>query len=564
MKQRRWLMASIGVLCAVPALAQIAQPVAEMPAAFDPDYRAKARGVRILTEQEARKQKAPVALAQLANRKLALKVRDNAGQLAPFYVRGLGGVGYWKKVRPAAADYEKSFTDFGKLGANTALVGLHWRTIEPEDGKFDFTYTDMVVNVARKHGVKVWWVLFMHFQPDIWPEPGLDKFWVYHLDDRDGANYTVQWLKDPDGHIYNSIDKLLSLKPASEVFPAYGHPKVFPRILRMARTFGAHYRNSADVLGVQFGNEEGFNAYSGGKADLAKLWENDFNPFTQQFYERWKQQTGKSDWPAFKIELVKYYWSRFATAYHEGEPYKLISFNLLDGGSEAHDPWLIRSEGADSTLYGEGNIDVIGSMMYRRRGMQIWPNLDQHYNYVYRLPILIPSEIGMRAQDLQFQNNVISTLERGAQGLVIWAYRRGMVLDGGGLSEEGAKVQKLFSMMQGSEDLLYSGVPGPGDVSLEASGEAKVSELHSAAGTVGIIHFPGIYVSQEPPPATEKVELTVEIRARKAGTYVLRMWRDGKAEAPTTEALKENATRKVTVPDMLKTEALFLQVRKVK
>ena len=77
MKQRRWLMASIGVLCAVPALAQIAQPVAEMPAAFDPDYRAKARGVRILTEQEARKQKAPVALAQLANRKLALKVRDN-------------------------------------------------------------------------------------------------------------------------------------------------------------------------------------------------------------------------------------------------------------------------------------------------------------------------------------------------------------------------------------------------------------------------------------------------------------------------------------------------------
>jgi hypothetical protein len=42
------------------------------------------------------------------------------------------------------------------------------------------------------------------------------------------------------------------------------------------------------------------------------------------------------------------------------------------------------------------------------------------------------------------------------------------------------------------------------------------------------------------------------------------MWRDGEAEAPTTEALKENATRKVTVPDMLKTEALFLQVRKVK
>jgi hypothetical protein len=304
MKPRWWLTAAAIVLCACCAPAQVAQPVADMPVAFDPDFRAKARPVRIVSEQEAQAQKAAVALVRLPNRKLALKARDKAGRLEPFYVRGLGGIGYWNQVRPTAADYEKIFSDFGKLGA--------------------------------------------------------------------------------------------------------------------------HYRNSSDVLGVQFGNEEGFNAYSGGTRDLAKLWENDFNPFTQQFYESW-QQAGKSDWPAFKLELVKYYWSHFATAFHEGDPYKLISFNLLSGASESHDPWMVRAEGADSTLYGEGNIDVIGSMLYRRQAMLMWPNLDQHYSYAYQLPILIPSEIGLRAQDVQFQNNLISTLERGAQGLAIWTYERTMV-----------------------------------------------------------------------------------------------------------------------------------------
>ena len=560
MKPRWWLTAPAIVLCACCARAQVAQPVADMPAAFDPDFRAKARPVRIVSEQEAQAQKAAVALVRLPNRKLALQVRDQAGRLEPFYVRGLGGIGYWNKVRPTAADYEKIFADFGKLGANTGLVGIHWRDIEPEDGKFDFTYTDMVVDVARKHGVKVWWVLFMHFQPNRWPEPDLDKFWVYHLDDRDGANYAVQWLKGPEGRIYNSIDQLLNLKPASEVFPAYGHPKVLPRILRMARTLGAHYRNSSDVLGVQFGNEEGFNAYSGGTRDLAKLWENDFNPFTQQFYESW-QQAGKSDWPAFKLELVKYYWSHFATAFHEGDPYKLISFNLLSGASESHDPWMVRAEGADSTLYGEGNIDVIGSMLYRRQAMLMWPNLDQHYSYAYQLPILIPSEIGLRAQDVQFQNNLISTLERGAQGLAIWTYERTMVAQEGSLSVNGARVQKFFAMMQGSEDILHGGVPGPGDVIMKASGDAKVSQLHSAAGTLGIVHFPGIYIPEKPEPSTEKVELTIEIQARKAGKYSMQTFRDGKAEAPKTEVLKANETRKVVVPGVLKTEAIFLKVK---
>ena len=49
----------------------------------------------------------------------------------------------------------------------------------------------------------------------------------------------------------------------------------------------------------------------------------------------WKRKTGKSDWVAFKLDIVKYWWSRFTSAFHEEDPSKPISFNLMTGGPEA-------------------------------------------------------------------------------------------------------------------------------------------------------------------------------------------------------------------------------------
>ena len=56
-------------------------------AAFEPDYRAKSRGTRIVGEAELASLKAPSALVRLGNQKLALMVRDQSGRLRPFYVR---------------------------------------------------------------------------------------------------------------------------------------------------------------------------------------------------------------------------------------------------------------------------------------------------------------------------------------------------------------------------------------------------------------------------------------------------------------------------------------------
>src|ERR1700690_3585812 len=75
--------------------AMAGQAVADIPISFDPNYRAKVRGTKIVSQEELASLKAPSALVRLANRKLALMVRDPSGRMQPFYVRGLGGVGYW-------------------------------------------------------------------------------------------------------------------------------------------------------------------------------------------------------------------------------------------------------------------------------------------------------------------------------------------------------------------------------------------------------------------------------------------------------------------------------------
>jgi hypothetical protein len=559
--------------CLLPVLAQ-----GPAYSAFDPAYRAKARGVRAVSEAEAQSLKLPTALVRLANGKLALEARDSSGRLQPLYVIGLGGTGYWRAKPPTAAELAVTFANYRKLGANTCLYGMHWRDIEPQEGKFDFAYNDMVVETARKQGLKIWWVLFMHFQPDTWPEPGLDKFWVYNLDSRDGSDYAVQWLRDDKGTVYSSMSALL--KNQTEVFPAYGHAKVFPAVVRMVRTLGQHYRNSDTVVGLQLGNEEGFTTAPWRNQEVTKNWLTDVNPVTQALFEDWKRKTGKSDFYAFKLDIVKYWWSRFAAAYHEGDPYKLVSFNLMTGGPEAGYEWWVQQTGVDSTTYGEGNIDVIAPMFHRPIGAQIWANLDAHYNFLYQPPILIPSEIG-NARSLEMsQQYIINTLERGAQGYAVWSYSPGMVAaEGRSQSASGVHFQKLAAMVEANHDVLHPGIPGPGDVALEAAGDARVSQLHSPSATLGILHFPKIYDTKLGPldwdqarayslwaasqvkQASVPLDVSVKVVALKAGNFSIQVFRDGKPEAPKVEALKADQTTVLVVPGMTKTEAVFLKVK---
>jgi len=543
---------------------------------FDPAYRAKARGVEIMSWEEARTTGVPTALVRLPNQKLALFARDRAGQLQPLYVRGLA-TGYWRNERPTRAYYARAFADFQTLHANTVMLGLHWRDLEPEEGRFDFSYTDMVAETAEAYGLKVWWVLFMHFQPGNWPEPGLRDFWVYNLDSRDGADYSVQWMRDGEGNVFKNVEELFAHRV--EAAPSYSHPEVFHRVRRMLRTLARHYRESSTVIATQIGNEEGFMTAPWREQDRTKEWQTDVNPVTLGLFEDWKHQTGKTDWFSFKLDLVDFWWSSFTSAFHEGDPYKLTSFNFMAGGPESGSEWWIQQEGTDATTYRNANIDVIGTMFHRPISDLIWANLDRHYDYVYEPPILIPSEIGIGRSLQWFQHHTIRALERGAQGYAVWDYNGGDLFnEEGSLAANGTGFQRLAAMVEANEDILHPGLPGAGDVAISCTGEAKVSQLHAEAGTLGILYFPAAYdmklgprdwdqqktlsLWQEANPHAYEgvVDLAVDLEAAESGTYSVQIFRDGAAEPPVVMELSGNDGRTMDLPAVSKAEAVFIRV----
>ena len=53
------------------------------------------------------------------------------------------------------SEMDRAWEKAKALGMNTLLVPVTWELLEPEEGKFDFTQTDMLVSNARKHGGKL-------------------------------------------------------------------------------------------------------------------------------------------------------------------------------------------------------------------------------------------------------------------------------------------------------------------------------------------------------------------------------------------------------------------------
>ena len=103
----------------------------------------------------------------------------------------------------------------------------------------------------------------------------------------------------------------------------------------MLYNLAVHYKDDGTVIGVQLGNEEGFSF----------LDESDFNPVTVELFEEWKLKTNKTDYAQFKRRPSTGGGNNLLPAYHEGDPYKILSFNLDAGQAEAGDPERVRMTG---------------------------------------------------------------------------------------------------------------------------------------------------------------------------------------------------------------------------
>jgi hypothetical protein len=383
-------------------------------------------------------------------------------------------------------------------------------------------------------------------------------------------------VKDENGKILDSMDAIRATR--AELLPCYAHPRIFAFQNRVIRQLARRYRDSDSVIGIQIGNEEGFIPNVPENRDV------DFNPYTLKFYEDWKRKTGKSDWQSFKLNAVAWWWRNFTTSFHAEDPYKLTSFNLWGAFGEQGRAVVIRSQGADHTVYGLGNLDVIGSMFYRDEARAVWPNLDAFYqDYVYNLPILIPSEIGIGGAGphtstvggtrVMFQEYAINTLERGGQGYSAYCY--GQMLGKDGKFDQYADAyRKLAVMVRSVEDVLHPGVPGPGGVTFATPAEgAKISHLHRTDGaTVGILRFPeAAFDKQAPDPRRvsfapdenrQQYQVKLEIVANADGAYAVEVYRAGERVSSTPVTLQRGGKSELVLRDVGATEAVFLKAVK--
>lgn len=451
-------------------------------------------------------------LIRLPNGKIACMVRKN-GKMSPFYIKSIE-TGYWDTRYDKTTNYVEVFKDMRSLGANTASVMIHWEEIETSDNNFDYTFADNVVKAAEKADIKINWVLFLHTQKNGVPSHGAENAWTFHLDDRDSSNYTMQWPMK-NGEILSNVRSLLE-KGGIRPLHLYGHPAIFKRIRRMLYNLAVHYRNSKTVIGIQLGNEEGFSF----------LDESDYNPVTEKLYQEWKLKTNKTDYAQFKKEAFNWWWKQFTTAYHEGDPYKIVSFNLDAAQAEGGDLNRIDMTGTSASTYADGNIDVIGTMLYKNWGYKALKGLDKRYNegnYIYSLPIFIPSEIGIGNfnSDNDFNRFVIHSIERGAQGIGIYCY--GEVWNRPKQKANRYVLRNMLRSIRENQDIIYEGMPGPGYASCRTEAvHWQVSHLNACNGaTLAMVY--------QPQQTSERQEssLPLSFKVSKSGRYHLKVYKNG-------------------------------------
>lgn len=491
------------------------------------------------------------ALIRLPNQKVALMTKEN-GSMQPFFIKAIE-TGYWDTRYEPNVNYDSVFGDMRDMGANTAYVMLHWEDIETSDNVFDFKFADSLVAAAMRQNIKLKWILFLHAQHNGVPSHHPETAWTFHLDDRDSHNYTMQWPKMNE-EIFKNIKDLVSnggIRPLH----VYGHPEIFTRIRRMLYTLAVHYRNSETVIGVQIGNEEGFSF----------LDESDYNPVTASLYEEWKLKTNKTSYSQFKREAFNWWWQQFTSAYHEGDPYKILSFNLDAGQAEAGDEERVNMTGTSAATYAHGNLDAIGTMFYKNWGYKALLGLDKEYDqgsYNYSLPIFIPSEIGIgnfnSAHD--YRNFVMHTLERAAQGFGVYAY--GEVRKELPDSLDARKtMMELFENIRANEDLVYAGLPGPGLVQCSTENTAaKVSHLNvDGKETLVMVYFP------EPVENVDdkftQFKLPLEFKSSKSGNYILDIYKKGKKVLTHKLHLEANQKSNITIPRTKTEDVFFISIR---
>jgi len=146
---------------------------------------------------------------------------------------------------------EPSWEKLAGLNMNTVLVALTWETIEPEEGKFDFTLLDGVIAQARQHNMRLVFLWFASWKnaattyPPAWVKTSLERF---------------TRSQDIEGNNLEHITPLCEFARAADA-------KAFAAVMRRIREIDS---NNHTVLAMQIENESGLLGQARDHSPLAE------------------------------------------------------------------------------------------------------------------------------------------------------------------------------------------------------------------------------------------------------------------------------------------------------
>lgn len=515
----------------------------------------------------------PVAITRLENGKLAYTIN---GQ--PFYPRALEN-GWWDTRIPDEAtnneyfrtdtDWDYVFQDMSSIGANTMQLMVYWSDWEPVQGTYDFSVLDNVIEQAASYGLKTELIIFLHSHAISGVIPrSQDDFWAYHLDDRDGKCYSIQWGTE---NLNSTSAFRAAAAPGNgqEIFLEYWHPQVFPKLLAALTALADHYETSDDVIGYQLGNEEGFNYYvNNGK---------DQNPYYEQLKSLYMKENPGATEQDFRKATINNLWMCFNNAIHAGDAYKPTTSNLQSGLTEKSFPNYNPNDGTTIAFY--ENLDMIGSMFYDN-AETIYPNLDNQYNggsatgnqYATTLPLLFPTEIGANVKNSRVLKIIAAeTMARGGQGFGVYCYGE-LYTDPKAYKTSPPKdsreqTKNLFEIVEAFQENIWAGMPVTAETTSnifmtvsDASYNPTLSVLeanHDAA--VGLLYFTGALGNNV---NEENRDRNVTVSVKEAGTYIAEVRvTDGTEPSVYTFDLEENGQFDVPVTTTNYNVA-FIEVKK--
>ena len=132
---------------------------------------------------------------------------------------------------------ESSFKCAKQMGMNAVIASISWEQIEPEEGKFDFTQIDNIIDMAEKYDLRVTMIWFATWKNG---ESSYPPLWVKANDSKYFRT------KDSNGKSTTTISPVCTAAMKADI-------KAFREVMKYVRAHDKNYR----ICAVQVENEVG-------------------------------------------------------------------------------------------------------------------------------------------------------------------------------------------------------------------------------------------------------------------------------------------------------------------